>query len=1053
VCSGGSPVQLTASGTQGGEWSGTGVTTQGTFDPSFGTQEVTYAAGEGECRVTQTHTISVISPDASWTGPLEACEGETITLQPTQTDGEWSGDGVTVNPDGTANFTQEASGTYEATYSLSESSCTDVVSMNITVIPDADATWTIPEDLCTGNEILLEPNATIGGTWSGDHVTDLGNGTASFQADSEGIFSVSYTAGEDECQSVVTQDIEVFPTPDASWTSPSTPCVEEVIVLSPSGDQGGTWSGENITDLGDGTAQFSASTSGSFTVTYTLTVGPCTASHEETIEVVEKADPSWSIPGELCSGEAVVLTPDGTMGGTWSGQDITNLGDGNASFEPGEPGDYSITYNAGEGACADSLTQTIVVGQSPDASWSPPDFICSGETVLLVPDGTQGGTWSGQGISDNGDGTAVFQQDNTGSYPATYTVTLGFCTSSHMDTLVVESLPDPTWIVPSDVCAGQEIILSSDGTQGGKWSGEAVTDNGDGTATFFSQDAGTFSVTYTVGQGECQQMSTQDITVLESGDPSWIPPATPLCPGEVFDLEANAGDWSGDHVTNYGDGTGQFQSFDTGSFPVTLTVGEGVCSQSETHAIEVQDETAPEILTQPQDLVIECDGEGNTSDIQSWLDDAGGASASDNCGSVTWENDFIGVPFDCGMAGSATVTFTAFDESGNATSTFATIFIEDNNGPELQGVPADIFTSCDNIPDPAQVIAVDQCSGVTDVIFTEEIIGGCPYDIIRTWMATDDCGNATTGQQTVTVTDDEAPSTTFVPQDMEIECPGPPETCIPPVDPAQFSDNCDPDPIVEFFEEQMPISPTELMIIRCWTAFDNCGNVSDQVCQQIFIFMAGTLNAEEVPGENSMITLTVMPVLPYRANPEPEIVENIMNSDWHDPGQISGKPIAGFNGRAFGPGHGLFSDLHVGINQFIAIRFSSGYGVSGFVLPLPSDGQETEILYGVLSGISNCGELRLSPFQNSGLFLRTGINYDYQVLTDATVISEDQLFTLEQPIIAEAFRQYAGAGITFTLPAGDLEATGTWWGRQGNTLQLHFRMRFDKLFRSKSKHP
>lgn len=1053
VCSGGSLVQLTASGTQGGEWSGTGVTTQGTFDPSFGTQDVTYAAGEGECRVTQTHTISVISPDASWTGPLEACEGETITLQPSQTGGEWSGDGVTVNPDGTANFTQEASGTYEATYSFSESSCTDVVSMNITVIPDADANWTIPEDLCTGNEILLEPNATTGGTWSGDHVTDLGNGTASFQTDSEGIYSVSYTAGEGECQSVVTQDIEVFPAPDAAWTSPGTPCVEEVIVLSPSGDQGGTWSGENITDLGDGTAQFSASTSGSFTVTYTVTVGPCTASHEETIEVVEKADPSWSIPGELCSGEAVVLTPDGTMGGTWSGQDITELGDGTASFEPGESGDYQITYTVGEGACADSLTKTVNVGQTPDASWSPPDFICVGESVNLIPVGTQGGQWTGNGVTDIGDGTAIFQQDDAGSFSVTYSVTLGSCSSSQTDTLVVGTLPDPSWTVPTDVCTDQEIILEPDGTPGGTWSGEGVTDNGNGTATFFTDEAGNFSVTYSVGQGECQQMSTQDIMVLESGDPSWIPPATPLCPGEVFDLEANAGDWSGEHVTNFGDGTGQFQSFDSGSFPVTLTVGEGVCSQSETHAIEVQDDTAPEILTPPQDLVIECDGEGNTSDIQSWLDDAGGASASDNCGSVTWENDFTGVPFDCGMAGSVTVTFTAFDESGNATSTFATIFIEDNNGPELQGVPADIFTSCDNIPDPAQVIAVDHCSGVTDVIFTEEIIGGCPYDIIRTWTATDDCGNATTGQQTVTVTDDEAPSPTFVPPDMEIECPGPPETCIPPVDPAQFSDNCDPDPIVEFFEEQMPISPTELMIIRCWTAFDNCENASDQVCQQIFIFMAGTLAGNEIPEATSMIAITITPVLPYRAAPEPGIVETIIASDWHDPGQVAGNPIGGYNGRTYGPGYGLFSDLNFNLNPVLSIRVSAGYSVSGFVMPVSLDNQGQKVLHGVINQINNSGELRMSPFQTSAIFLRTGLRYDHQVISNATLTAHGRSVNLNQPFIAADFRQFAGAGITIPLPAGDLEASGTWWGRQGNTLQLQFRMRFDALFRSKSKHP
>ena len=40
----------------------------------------------------------------------------------------------------------------------------------------------------------------------------------------------------------------------------------------------------------------------------------------------------------------------------------------------------------------------------------------------------------------------------------------------------------------------------------------------------------------------------------------------------------------------------------------------------------------------------------------------------------------------------------------------------------------------------------------------------------RTFTATDDCGNSTTGVQTITVTDTSAPEFTFVPADFTAEC-------------------------------------------------------------------------------------------------------------------------------------------------------------------------------------------------------------------------------------------------------------------------------------------
>src|SRR5690606_183453 len=97
-----------------------------------------------------------------------------------------------------------------------------------------------------------------------------------------------------------------------------------------------------------------------------------------------------------------------------------------------------------------------------------------------------------------------------------------------------------------------------------------------------------------------------------------------------------------------------------------------------TQTITVDDTTAPTINTAASNSNVECDGAGNTADLNAWLANNGGATATDNCSNVTWSNDYSALSDLCGATGSATVTFTATDECGNTSTTSATFTIEDN---------------------------------------------------------------------------------------------------------------------------------------------------------------------------------------------------------------------------------------------------------------------------------------------------------------------------------------------------------------------------------------
>ena len=106
---------------------------------------------------------------------------------------------------------------------------------------------------------------------------------------------------------------------------------------------------------------------------------------------------------------------------------------------------------------------------------------------------------------------------------------------------------------------------------------------------------------------------------------------------------------------------------ETGSVTVTFSASDE-CSNTSTITLTftIEDTTDPSIDTEASNQTVECDGSGNTAAVTAWLANNGGAVATDLCSGVTWTNNYTGLSDDCGETGSATVTFTATDDCGNA---------------------------------------------------------------------------------------------------------------------------------------------------------------------------------------------------------------------------------------------------------------------------------------------------------------------------------------------------------------------------------------------------
>ncbi len=231
-------------------------------------------------------------------------------------------------------------------------------------------------------------------------------------------------------------------------------------------------------------------------------------------------------------------------------------------------------------------------------------------------------------------------------------------------------------------------------------------------------------------------------------------------------------------------------------------------STSATQTITIIDTTAP-VLTIPSDYTAECSDDHPMDD----------ASATDNCGEVTI--DVVDTTIAGACEGDYTISrlFTATDDCGNSSSATQIITIIDTTAPVLT-IPSDYTAECSDDHPMDDASASDSCGEV--IISVEATItpGSCTgdYTITRVFTATDDCGNATSATQTITIIDTTAPVLT-IPSDYTAEC-----SDDHPMDDASATDNCGEVTIDVVDTTIAGACEGDYTISRLFTATDDCGN-------------------------------------------------------------------------------------------------------------------------------------------------------------------------------------------------------------------------------------
>jgi hypothetical protein len=328
----------------------------------------------------------------------------------------------------------------------------------------------------------------------------------------------------------------------------------------------------------------------------------------------------------------------------------------------------------------------------------------------------------------------------------------------------------------------------------------------------------------------------QDLLGLECGED--IPPAETLyavdnCEGEVI-IDFNETYLPGMGVNN-------------ANVIVRTWTAYDVCGNSVEHVqtIEVNDNEDPQwTVTLPGDKTYSC-----ADEVQA----AAQLSAVDNCYNPV-DIDFSEEILPGGCPNSFTLirTWTAQDGAGNGIEHVQTIVVSDEEAPFFnEALPQPyVNVSCsEGIPSAATLTATDNCDGLISVEFSEVFEPGANLNeaskFIRTWVATDACGNEVTHQQVVEVLDTEAPAfdAPLPPAAISVSC----AEDVPAAAILTATDNCGAEVDVDVTEFILPGACTnDFMIERVYTAIDGVGNSVEYV-QTIIV------NDDEAPVFNETL--------------------------------------------------------------------------------------------------------------------------------------------------------------------------------------------------------
>ncbi|RSK32428.1 T9SS type A sorting domain-containing protein [Hymenobacter metallilatus] len=490
------------------------------------------------------------------------------------------------------------------------------VTVTVTAGPAATLAAATPTTFCGSGTLTLNATPVAGATYqfllNGQPISGATSDTYTTTVAASGAYSVVVTTGNCSATSSAIQ-VTVNPATSAAFSYATSTFCQSGSNPTPTitGTAGGTFSstaGLSL-DTATGAINLSASTAGTYTVTYSVS-GTCPSSATATVTISNAATAGFSYAAATyCTSATGPVTPtlaSGATSGTFSSTTGLTIDAATGAITPGTstPGTYTVTNTvAASGGCAAvTATTTVTITAPATAGFGYANSsYCTSATSTITPTLTAGasaGTFSSTaGLTISATTGAITPGTST---PGTYTVTntvaaSGGCAAVTATTTVTITAPATAGFSYANTtyctnAGGTAVPTLASGATAGTFSSTSglTLDATTGAVTPATSTPGTYTVTNTVAaSGGCAAVTaTASVTITAPATAGFSYANASYCvgtasPAVVLAAGATAGTFSSTTGLTINAGTGAITlaTSTPGTYTVTNTVAAaGGCS-------------------------------------------------------------------------------------------------------------------------------------------------------------------------------------------------------------------------------------------------------------------------------------------------------------------------------------------------------------------------------------------------------------------------------------------------------------------------------------------
>jgi len=593
-------------------------------------------------------------------------------------------------------------GTYNVAYTTN-GTCPNSSIVSVTITATDNASFTYGGSSFCQNGTDPTPTASLPtGTWSSTAGLSINptSGTIDVSASTANSYLVTYTTAG-PCPNTSNATITVLAPDNASFSYNATTVCQNGVdpVATIGGLTGGTFSSTSglSIDASSGLIDASASTAGTYNVTYTTT-GTCPNSSIVVVTITAIDNASFTYGGSSFCQNGTDPTPTASLStGTWSSTTGLSINPttGTIDVSASTANSYLVTYvTAGPCPNTSSTTITILAPDNASFSYSASSYCQNGSDPTPVITGTTGTFSSTTGLAiSSATGVIDVSGSTAGVYNVTYT-TNGPCPNTSVVAVTITATDNPSFAYgASSYCQnGSDPTPTITGTTGTFSSSTGLSISAStGVIDVSASTPGVYNVTYTTN-GPCPSTSIVVVTITVTDNASFTYGGATFCqngsdPSPTGGLPG--GTWSSTTGLSISPTTGviDVSTSTPGNYSVTYTTN-GPCPASNSMNITI---TATDNASYSYNATTSCQ---NGSDLVATITGLTGGTFSSTAGlTISPTSGLIDV--STSTAGTYNVTYTTNGSCPNTNVVAVIITATDDASFTYGGA-----TFCQNGTDP-----------------------------------------------------------------------------------------------------------------------------------------------------------------------------------------------------------------------------------------------------------------------------------------------------------------------------------------------------------------